>query len=266
MSDSEHGNQRRLLTIFTSMTLWEQVVAGLLVLGITALLGYVSKAVTDEQAGGGPTTTPSPARPRTSGPNSSTSPGSLQAETQLPAVEDVYVDSSDPRQPKRREVLRVGLAKNGNSIYRSLLQFDVAPIRDTRISRATLRLWNNEANSCNARAVLAYPVLTEWAAEQTSWSNQPPIEQRAEYVARGLFSYGYEEGGCDNDFGTIDVTPTVIAWANGSLPNKGLMLRADETNYTDASGFCSRSPRRGSHATSCNSDLHTPTLLVQHFR
>ena len=234
------------------------VLAGILAAIVT---GFANLPNPDDSESGAPDAAiPSPSKAT----DPTTTSGPLQAE--FAAARDVYVDSSDPMEPKRREVLRVGLSKSGNRIYRSFLLFDVAPIRDTHVIKASLRLWNNEAHSCDARKVLAYPVLTDWAAEQTSWSNQPSIDQRAEYVASGLFSHGYEEGGCDNDFGTIDVTAMVFAWVNGSLPNKGLMLGAGEKNHFDASGFCSMTPIKRSNATSCDTELHSPTLFVQYLR
>lgn len=171
---------------------------------------------------------------------------------------DTYM-ASNVAEPKGTSfALATGTPDAGASINRTLLQFDHSPFTGKRILDANLKLWNYTSGSCDPQQVLAYAVTTDWN-NSTTWANRPSVLPTADpTTSSSSFSWAKT---CPQGagFGTLNVTPMVAAWAKGSLANKGMLIRASETNSAGYKVFCSMDVTPG---RSCDSAAWVPRLEV----
>lgn len=111
--------------------------------------------------------------------------------------------------------------KNGK-ITRGLMKFNLEKI-PSGASIAQARLHLNLYGSCDlanrSHTVTAYSVSGAWEENAVTWNTQPAFGQA--YGSGSVQSRTYE-------WYLIDVTDLVKQWANGTLPNNGLMLRGPE--------------------------------------
>jgi photosystem II stability/assembly factor-like uncharacterized protein len=119
---------------------------------------------------------------------------------------------------------------------RSLVKFDTSAIPPgTSISQARLSIYL--VNCCDigerTHRVIAYNVTGNWSESSVTWNSKP--------------GYGAEYGSVwvpSRTWGRyqIDVTSLVRGWVNGTITNRGLMLRSNESSGTDSArlGFGTR--------------------------
>jgi len=117
------------------------------------------------------------------------------------------------------DVLVVGGSSAGGA-YRSYLSFDLTEIEDGEVARATLQLTASDRWCAGGEPleVLVFAAGRSWSEGSLTWLGQPgasggPLGRaylRPDHVAAT----------------TIDVTELVTAWARGSIPNTGMLLRA----------------------------------------
>ena len=125
-------------------------------------------------------------------------------------------------------------------IVRGLVRFDLSGLPpDAQINSATLRLYliaSWDYPNCS-RTITTHRIGSDWAEMTVTWNNKPSCLEAygSNSVQEGAWGW--------YDF---DVTALVQAWANGSQPNYGIMIRGPEHSGPDSSwrGF---STREGPH-------------------
>lgn len=129
------------------------------------------------------------------------------------------------------DYLRVGSQDGGTHKYRTYLDFKNSDATSrwngTHVTSATLRFWNFHSGSCAAGAIRASAVTSDWATANLSWGNQPTVSGSLydDYAA------AHGNTNCDPDDADFNVTSIVNAWANGTIPNRGIRVKAvDETS------------------------------------
>jgi len=125
--------------------------------------------------------------------------------------------SSDPR-------LVIGIPPAYGGLTRSFAQFNLADIpANAVVSNANLRLYNTVFNSCVPRVFAAARVTSAWGPSST-WNTHPS----ATATDQGVLTESYCAGPAWT--GPMNVTAIGQGWVNGSLPNHGLMVYADEAD------------------------------------
>jgi hypothetical protein len=121
-------------------------------------------------------------------------------------------------------------------VARSLLRFDLSAFgAGPPISRATLHIYL--INSCDigerSHQVTAYRVTSDWSETAVAWNNQPGFAEAYGSVSVPSRHWGWY---------SLDVTGLVRGWLDGSYPNRGLLLRSNESPGTDSArlGFSTR--------------------------
>jgi hypothetical protein len=121
-------------------------------------------------------------------------------------------------------------------ITRSLIRFDTSAIPPgTSISQARLSIYLT--NSCDigerTHRVAARVVTGNWSESTVTWNSQPGFG--AEYGSTSIPSRSWGRY-------QIDVTSLVRGWVNGTISNRGLILRSNESSGTDSArlGFRTR--------------------------
>jgi len=125
-------------------------------------------------------------------------------------------------------------------IVRGLVRFDLSGLPPgAQINSATLRLYliaSWDYPNCS-RTITTHRIGSDWAEMTVTWNNKPSCLEAygSNSVQEGAWGW--------YDF---DVTALVQAWANGSQPNYGIMIRGPEHSGPDSSwrGF---STREGPH-------------------
>jgi hypothetical protein len=119
----------------------------------------------------------------------------------------------------------VGVGSSTSDIFYALMQFDVSTIpTNAHIIQATLDLnVYNGGNSLNYDFGI-YHVLSDWDENTVNWNNKPPFESTPSVIVSiGAFSWY-----------SLDVTPLVIDWVEGSKTNYGLLIKKEGANVTGA--------------------------------
>jgi subtilisin family serine protease len=127
---------------------------------------------------------------------------------------------------------------------RSLVQFNLPSAgAGPPVTRAIL--WLYLVNSCDigerSHQVTAHRATSSWYEGSATWFNQPGFAEAYGSAVIPSRHWGWY---------TLDVTGLVQAWLNGSYPNRGLVLRSDESPGDDSArlGFITReSSRAGEH-------------------
>lgn len=134
---------------------------------------------------------------------------------QATLVADAHVSSAQP------DVNAGGLTNlNVGGGYSTLVQFDLgvlpAGIQPSAITRATLRLYCNRADT--AGAVSVAPVLGAWSEWGVTFNTLPSVGP----------SLGSVQVSAAGEFVTVDVTSLVQAWVAGSQANDGVELTSGD--------------------------------------
>jgi hypothetical protein len=128
--------------------------------------------------------------------------------------------------------LRSGLFGAG-VVNRSFLRFSQGAVDDLRsknVISAQLRLYGTEAGACDRRVDARR--LTSGFNSSTVWSNQPTAASTVE----GFTTQGAGGPTCADGWISIPVTKaTIDGWADGVVPNHGVLVRAN--NEADSAAW-----------------------------
>ena len=177
-----------------------------------------------------------------------------------PAATDCWIRSDSPNQGycgNGSDYLRVGQTSGGAS-FRSLLKFDAAAVpADSVISDANLQVYLDSSQSASIlatdyavyRAGLNFDASATWnsAGAAGGWTGGNPSGS-----AMGTLSLSGTSSGYRAFSGLDDV---VQGWADGSLPNRGLVLKQQHEGVVNTLWFYSSS-------TSTSNDGKRPKLNV----
>ncbi|MCX2185142.1 DNRLRE domain-containing protein [Streptomyces sp. SKN60] len=182
-------------------------------------------------------------------------------------LSDTYIKSTDTADHSQERLLHVGSPDNGATKYRSFMRFDVSKLRGAPIKSATLRVYNSFVSDCAAKAWMGvYPVTETWDQSTITWANQPAVGAGKDTA------FGLGHPNCpdvpnktnpeaSNGITRIDVTDWVKGWAATTLPNHGIMFRAQEDGSSGYKDFCSMNPVSTDYA--CHAAYNAPTLEVE---
>lgn len=137
-----------------------------------------------------------------------------------PAVgNDAYVLEDSPVQNFGSEVYLFAGSAVADEKYRSYLQFNVSAIPQTAIIvEATLGLYYDGSSASIPTTIGAYKVIGSWDEDNIDWAHQPASagtpEDTVSVPATDTQNYLY-----------WDVTDLVQGWVDGSISNRGLVVR-----------------------------------------
>jgi len=149
-------------------------------------------------------------------------------------VFDTYVQRGETVDRSTSTDLLIGYPNATNPdgttvVARSFITWNTAPIADSLVMDAKLKLFNYHSWNCSAREWQVWPA--NQASTATRWSNQPamltsPAFHKSTETKGGI--------GCNNDgYVTADVTGLVTVWANSKAAKSGMGLKAgSETDAT----------------------------------
>lgn len=146
----------------------------------------------------------------------------------LTATSDTWVQNTYSSSQWSSTELRSGTFDGGSTKARSLVKFTTSTLTGTHILSADLKLWNWHSYSCSETQVNVYR-LTQSFGSSTNWANQPS----AGTTIRGskVFAHGYSSS-CPDAWGVIDITSLTQDWADGTYPNYGVQVKANDENNT----------------------------------
>jgi hypothetical protein len=121
-------------------------------------------------------------------------------------------------------------------VARSLVRFDTSAIPPgTAIASAQLYILHSSYCDIGLRThiVTSHRITGGWTEMGINWNNKPGYT--GQYGSVAVTS-------SDWDWFSLDVTDLVRGWVNGSFPNYGVMLRANESSGNDSArlGFLTR--------------------------
>jgi len=131
-------------------------------------------------------------------------------------------------------------------IARSMIQFNISTIpAGATISSAVLQVYlvGSYDFPSTARTITTYRISSSWSESSVTWNSQPSYAEAYGSASITSGAWGWY---------SFDVTNLARGWANGSLPNYGIMLRGPEWSGADSS-WRSFSTREGSN---------TPKLVI----
>jgi len=136
--------------------------------------------------------------------------------TSLPLWDDAWIRASMPdKNYGDYNSMRV----NRSGGQQTLVRFDAAAISGQPISRATLKL--HVTAITNDGDISIHAITSSWDETNVTWNLRPPSEATA-VAMRGIPTL---------DPGTqiyMDVTDVVKRWADGSLPDAGLLIKTSD--------------------------------------
>ncbi|RNB52693.1 DNRLRE domain-containing protein [Brevibacillus gelatini] len=112
----------------------------------------------------------------------------------------------------------VGADEFNGEIFRSLIQFDFSSIPSDKIlKKAILRLYSIPFP--NDIDIAIFNILNDWQEKDVTWANQPPEGEKL--TVKSIPS-------SQNDFVEIDLLTIAKGWYEGTIPNYGVLLGADD--------------------------------------
>ena len=187
----------------------------------------------------------------------------------LEVSKDTYVHSQYPNQTYTNEnELKVGkVPVAGSEKARSLIKFTTGSIDGKHVLEAKLRLYETWSYSCTNTNTRVYRVNSSWTGP--TWNNQPTY---GAIYAEKSFAKGYS-GSCPDGWVVFDdgdpysgntVTDLVQGWAEGSIENNGLAVRAADESATNSWKIFRSSDASSNHpelVVTYNSIPNTPKTL-----
>lgn len=137
--------------------------------------------------------------------------GTSWAETfSLPLWDDTWIRAGRP-DTNYGDYTAMRINQSGGQ--QTLIRFDAATVSGQSVSRATLKL--NATSITNDGDISIYAITSSWSETNVTWNLRPPTEAFAAAMA-GISS--------SDTVITVDVTDVVQRWADGSLPDAGLLI------------------------------------------
>jgi hypothetical protein len=136
---------------------------------------------------------------------------------------DTFVQTGITSGQSASDELKSGTFDGGATKARSLIRFDLTGLTGKEILSATMSLYEWHSWSCTNSQVNAARVTESWGAG-ANWSNQPAATSAFDTVndAKGF------SASCPDGRLNFDATTPVTNWTNGSVPNHGVRIRADD--------------------------------------
>lgn len=131
---------------------------------------------------------------------------------------DAPLIEAAPGTPHPTQVLLVGRDATGR--HRSVVSFNLALPSGATVRRATLRLFMYGYRSGGADFYTVFPITESWSEGTATWNLLA-----GRYALLRPAGPVTIAGGATRIFIEWDVTEIVRAWATGSLPNYGLLIR-----------------------------------------
>lgn len=158
---------------------------------------------------------------------------------QITPSQDAYTDSAKPTE-NFGAAITLGVTNTGNSIQTSYIQFDLSSIpagyTGSNVAKATLKMYVNTATtggSFNLDFV------------NGSWSENKITANLAPALGSTIAASVPLTSSNKNDYINVDITSAVQAWLNGTVPNDGIALVA---NNPISSTFDSKENTKTSHS------------------
>lgn len=152
------------------------------------------------------------------------------------------------------QTLFTGLTASGDPL-RAVLQFNLSSVTSTdTITSAYFRIFVNDSGAGENITARVHAVLSQWDETGVTWLNRT---SSAAWTAGGDFNSTVSNSTLINNTGfyLFDITELIRGWHNGSIQNRGLMIR---TNETAGSG------RRGFYSSDFGNANERPSLNVTH--
>ncbi len=183
-------------------------------------------------------------------------------------------------------ILAVGLAGG----VRSLMQFDLSSIpAEVAVDSATLMLRGSRWFGSATITTSVYAVLRDWAACEATWIEaktgtpwaQPGCDDTVE-DRRAVAEASFATSGSPRWY-EVDLTATVQGWLDGTIPNHGLLLMAEQPSGLSLFWFAAKesdtdsqpklvvqyhyvgpspTPTQSSTGTATPSETQTPTTTI----
>ncbi|MEU4769299.1 DNRLRE domain-containing protein [Actinosynnema sp. NPDC023794] len=145
---------------------------------------------------------------------------------------DTYVDTTQGNTPKHTQV-ELQSGTNGDKIARSLLNFDVGPVRGATIEQARVIVWNDNSYVCEPRPVELWSTSGP-ANATTVWANRPTLGQRYDVKVES-----HHHNACGGSAWIhFNATELVRSWlASPNNLHSALIKAGDEKNIKDWKKF-----------------------------
>lgn len=190
--------------------------------------------------------------------DAATYPVTVDPTSSLTVTTDTYIDDSHLTGTFQNNAqLKAGKSglDTSQQLQRSLLSFPTGSLAGATIQSATLSLFEEYSGSCTPTQTDVYNVTASWDGTVT-WNSQPAIGELYAASATGV-GFGsacpdatvtFSAGGA----GSNTLTSLVQGWADGSIPNNGVEIRAhNETSTASYKRF-----------TSTDAGANQPSLTV----
>ncbi|MEV1119934.1 DNRLRE domain-containing protein [Actinosynnema sp. NPDC049800] len=145
---------------------------------------------------------------------------------------DTYVDTTQGNTPKHTQI-ELQSGTNGEKIARSLLNFDVGPLRGATVEQARVIVWNDNSYVCEPRPVELWS--TSGPADATTvWANRPTLGQRYDVKVES-----HHHNSCGGSAWIhFNATELVRSWlATPNNLHSALIKAGDEKNIKDWKKF-----------------------------
>lgn len=168
------------------------------------------------------------------------------------AGNDAYVYEETPADNYWPEQYLFVGAKIMKKFYRSYLQFELSTIPSTAvITNAEVGLFYEDTSGAISTIVGVHKVISSWDEDAVDWAHQPTWTATPESTVE-------VPAAVTQDFVFWDITDLVQGWVEGSIDNKGVLLKdTDESTVKAWKRFYS-----------ANEDLHIkwhPKLVITYF-
>lgn len=158
---------------------------------------------------------------------------------QMGTIDSQQPDSLDSMLKAHDRLWNHDLQWRGQAV--ALLQFDPAEIPQgvpVKSARLKMKLYDPRGDRAARPAFNIYPVISEWDASSTTWNTKPQWDDAfsdCQFQPREI---------AEGEFETFDVTAIVSKWIDGSVPNHGLAIVADQEqgNWSQIIYFNSPAP------------------------
>src|SRR4051794_12028346 len=159
-------------------------------------------------------------------------PVTIDPTTTLTVSADVTVQTDKPTSQSGTVDLQAGTYNAGSVQARSLLKFDVASLKGKKINAADLSLYEIWSSSCTPTPVEVRRVTANWDPATALWTNQPTLAGTPIDTVTEAHGFNSTCPAAYRHFKAAGMAKLVQEWADGTVPNYGLALRA--TNETDS--------------------------------
>ena len=189
-------------------------------------------------------------------------PVTIDPSANLTTNGDTYVSSDWPSATYGSSPELKSGSYNARNLHRSLVRFPrragggaygLGGIpKGSRVTSATLHLYNHWSWSCQPRTTEVYRVSREWSVGSANWSNQPVVGARYGSVAHAK---GYSSS-CPAGFVGFPITALAQRWVDESVPNYGIRIQPKDEARRDVYAW------RKFRSANYSSGARAPYLVV----